>query len=238
MQKYITGIIAALTIIMNAPAASAASASLPHCPEKDTDCKTFERLAESQQYEKIVDLYNVGDPYSDESRRLIGDACLALASRDNITPQQEEAYYKGALQVKHYIAYMGLYFSTVQKDEAKAIGYLREYIKTKPADTVPYVILGEYELQKKNYELANSYLQEAKKVAHAHSPGVDWMLFQANYMLKNYPFSKAMFESAITTGKFEKEIKTLSSDPRFDGIDNQPEFSNYRQLFKLTQAHS
>jgi hypothetical protein len=103
-------------------------------------------------------------------------------------------------------------------------------VKTGPADTVPYAILGESELNQKNYALADTYLRQAKKVAHAHSPRIDWMLFKANYLLKNYEFAAEMFESAAKDEKFEKEIKALASDARFEGIGKRPEFKKFQGL--------
>ena len=235
MKKHIISLLVAVMVASTAFAADPAPQA-SRCAGTDKICLQLEKLFEAQQFEKIVDQYDTGMKYSDGSRYLIGSACLALASQDNITPVQEESYYRGALQVKHYIAYMGLYFLYAQKNEEKALGFLREYIKTKPADTVPYAILGESELSKKNYELADSYLREAKKLAHAHSPRVDWMLFQANYLLKNYQFAKDMFESAVTNGKFEKELKAISTDSRFDGIERRPEFKQYQAMFKISQA--
>jgi hypothetical protein len=163
---------------------------------------------------------------------------MALASRANSTPAQEESYYRGALQVNHTIAYLGLYFLYVQKDEGKAMDFLREYIKSKPADTVPYAILGEVELNNKNYELADAYLRQAKRVAYAYSPRIDWMLFQANYLLKDYQVAKEMFGSAVTYGKFEKELRAMASDQRFDGIDKRPEFKKYQSMLSVAMASS
>ncbi len=209
-----------------------ATAPISKCEASDKICREFETYSNAQQPEKIIAQYDPGQHYSDVSLYYIGDAYLQLASRDNITPEQEEGYYRKALEVKHYIAYMGLYFFYAQKDEDKALGFLREYVKTKPADTVPYVILGESELDKKHYDLADAYLREGKKVAHAHSPRVDWLLFQANYLMKNYPFAAEMFESAVTEGTFEKEIKNILADHRFDGIDKLPEFKRYQRMMK------
>ena len=235
-------IIITITLAFISASAIGARASAPvsRCEEGDKVCREFEGLTENEKPEAIIAKYEAArsEKYSDESLRLIGGAYLALASRDNITPEQEEGYYRKALELKHYIAYMGLYFMYVQKDEDKALGFLREYVKTKPADTVPYVILGETELERKNYVSADAYLREAKKVAHAYSPRVDWLLFQANYLLKNYQFAKEMFESAVTKGKFEDEIKALSSDPRFEGIGKRPEFKIYEKLFQTPQKPS
>lgn len=230
MQKTIIAILTVVAIGA-APAASFGGVLHSRCEDGDSTCKEFEQLIDQQQPGKIIALYDPAKRYSDASLHYVGDAYLQLASGDNVTPEQEEGYYRKALEVKHYIAYMGLYFFYAQKDEEKALGFLREYVKTKPADTVPYVILGESELDKKHYDLADAYLREGKKVAHAHSPRVDWLLFQANYMLGNYQFARDMFESAVTNGNFEKEIKAVVADHRFDGIDKRPEFERYQGTF-------
>ena len=235
-------IIITITLAFISASAIGARASAPvsRCEEGDKVCREFERFTEAEKPEAIIAKYEAArsEKYSDESRRLIGGAYLALASRDSTTPEQEEGYYREALALNHSIAYMGLYFLYAQKDEEKALGFLREYVKTKPADTVPYVLLGEAELERKNYVSADAYLREAKKVAHAHSPRVDWLLFQANYLLKNYQFAREMFENAVTKGNFEGEIKALSSDPRFEGIGKRPEFKIYEKLFQTPQKPS
>lgn len=231
--------IALFAIVLAVPAPVRAAAPPSRCEDADKDCKEFEQLLEAQQPEKIITRYEAAKTarYSESARRYIGEAYLALASRDDVSPELEEGYYRKALEVGHSIAYMGLYFFYAQKDEDKALGFLREYVKTGPKDTVPYVILGESELNKKHYKLADSYLRDGKKVAHAHSPRVDWLLFQANYLLGDYQFAVEMFESALTNGTFEKEVKVLSSDVRFEGIENRPEFQKHRSLFKEAPGH-
>jgi hypothetical protein len=218
-----------LACLISSPAPVLASAPFSRCSDTDKVCKKFEELTEAQQPEKIIAQYEADKSaaYSDEARRYIGEAYLALSSREDISPELEERYYRKALEVKHYIAYMGLYFFYYQKDQEKALGFLREYVKTGPADTVPYVILGEAELNKQNYQLADTYLRQAKKVAHAHSPRVDWLLFRANYLLKNFEFAAEMFGNAVSTGTFEKELKGLKADPRFEGIGKRPEFRKF-----------
>lgn len=223
-------------IALNLAASSSGVAAASRCADADAICRDFEKYLEAEQPEKVLARYKPSGNYSDAALSLIGSACLAMASRDNITPEEEEGYYRKALSVKHYIAYMGLYFSTVQKDEEKALNYLREYVKTKPADTVPYVILGEAELQRNRYALADTYLREAKRVAHAYSSRVDWLLFQANYLQKNYAIAQEMFESAITRGTFEKEISALSDDPRFADISARPEFRKHKELLRMVKT--
>ncbi|HSB34997.1 MAG TPA: hypothetical protein VLG39_11115 [Nitrospirota bacterium] len=229
MKTHFVFGIALFAIVLAAPAPVRAAVPPSRCEDADKDCKEFEQLLEAQQPERIAARYEAAKTarYSESARRYIGEAYLALASREDITPEQELGYYQKALEVKHYIAYMGLYFFYAQKDEDKALGFLREYVKTKPPDTVPYVILGEAELNRNNYALADTYLREAKKVAHAHSPRVDWLLFRANYLLKNYQFAADLFGNAVTTGTFEKELKALKADPRFEAITGRPEFKKY-----------
>jgi tetratricopeptide (TPR) repeat protein len=225
------------TLLITASAPSPA-APASRCEDTDTVCREFEQLTGAGRVEKIVAQYETagGQAYSEGSRSYIGQAYLALASRDDISPELEERCYLNALKLNCTIAYMGLYFFHAQKDEEKALGFLREYVKTKPLDTVPFVILGEAELARNNYEIADSYLREAKRVAHAYSPRVDWLLFKANYLLRNYQFASEMFMNAVTKGKFESEIKALSADPRFEGIEMRPEFNACRSLFKLAKS--
>jgi hypothetical protein len=234
MKKHFVLGIALCVIVLAAPAPIQASAPASKCEDADKDCKEFEQLLDAQQPDKIIARYEAAKTaqYSAVSLRYIGDAYLLLASREDITPEQELGYYQKALGVKHYIAYMGLYFFYAQKDEEKALGFLREYVKTGPKDTVPYVILGESELNKKHYELADAYLREGKKVAHAHSPRVDWLLFRANYLLKNYQFAAEMFGNAVAAGTFEQELKALKTDPRFEGIGKLPEFRKFNAFFQ------
>ncbi len=226
------------TLLITASLQADASSPASRCENADTVCTEFERLTDAGQFGKIVAQYEAaeGTAYSEGSRSYIGEAYLALASRDDISPEQEERYYMNALKLNCAIAYMGLYFFHVQKDEEKALGFLREYVKTKPLDTVPFVILGEAELARNNFETADGYLREAKRVAHAYSPRVDWLLFKANYLMRNYQFASQMFINAVTKGRFESEIEALLADPRFDGIEKRPEFNACRSLFKLAKS--
>jgi hypothetical protein len=239
-MKPIVLIMVLFALIITASAPSYASSPASRCENADTACREFEQLTDAGQFEKIVAQYEAagGAAYSEGSRSYIGQAYLALASRDDVSPEQEERCYWNALKLNCTIAYMGLYFFHVQKDEEKALGFLREYVKTKPIDTVPFVILGEAELTRNNYETADAYLREAKRVAYAYSPRVDWLLFKANYLLKNYQFASEMFMSAVTKGKFESEIKALSSDPRFEGIEKRPEFNTCRSMFKVAKSEN
>jgi len=237
MRHFVTVLIIVMLVIA-LPLAGSASLPASRCENGDRVCKEFEQLTEEQQPEKIIKQYEAGTgaELSAGSRFYIGGAYLALASGDNVSPEQEESYYWKALRLDYSIAYMGLYFFHVQKDEEKALGFLREYVKTKPEDTVPYVILGEADLNRHNYESADRYLREAKRVARAYSPRVDWLLFQANYLLKNYQFASEMFASAVTKGKFESEISALLTDSRFKGIEKLPEFQGLQKVLKVANS--
>jgi tetratricopeptide (TPR) repeat protein len=225
-MKRIVTIIVLLAIIT---AASSALAASPQCTNSDAFCKEFEALTEAGKESVLISKVEQGRAYSEGARYYIGKAYLSLAAEETSTPAQEEAYCRKALEYGATQAYMGLYFLTVQKNEEQALGYIRDYIKTKPADPVAYVILGESELEKKNYQVADTYLREAKKISRANSPRVSWMLFQANFLLGNYLFAGEMFEAALQNG-FDKEVKTIASDSRFKGIELRPEFKKYEQL--------
>ena len=204
------------------------------CIKSDTVCMEFEQLAKAGQFDAIIQKIDAAVQYSEGARHFIGMAYLALAGREETTPEQEEAYCRKALEYGSNQAYMGLYFIHAQKDQEKALGFLRQYVETKPVDSVPYVILGETELEKKNYKLADTYLRESKKVARARSTRVDWMLFQVNYILGNDQFAGEMLESALTNRKFEEELKALAADTSFQGIEKRPEF---RKFFTTTNPH-
>jgi tetratricopeptide (TPR) repeat protein len=204
------------------------------CIKSDTVCMEFEQLAEAGQVDAIIKKIDAAAQYSEGARHYIGMAYLSLAGREETTPEQEEAYCRKALEYGSNQAYMGLYFIHAQKDPEKALGFLRQYVETKPADSVPYVILGESELEKKNYKLADAYLRESKKVARARSTRVDWMLFQVNYILGNDQFAVEMLESALTDRRFEPELKALATDTPFQGIEKRPEF---KKFFTTTKAH-
>ncbi len=223
-----TILIILIMIVMNSAPSNAAGAP---CAETDTVCKQFSALSEQDQFDKIISLVDSSTVYSEAARGYIGKAYLALAAAETNTPEQEEAFCRKALDFGAVQAYMGLYFIYAQKDEAAALGFLKQYIATSPRDSVPYVILGESELDKKNYRLSDEYLRESKKVARASSPRVDWMLFQANYLLGNFQYAGEMFESAVKNGRFDEELKAIARDSRFEGITKRTEFRKHRSLF-------
>lgn len=226
MKNRIIGIIALFYIMAATP--GTASAGMPQCKGGDTLCSEFETLTEAGKESLIVSKVEPGRKYSDGARYYIGKAYLSLAAMETNTPEQEEAYCRKAIEYGATMGYMGLYFLTVQKNEEQALGFLADYIKTKPQDPVAYVILGESELNKKNYPVADNYLREARKISRASSSRVAWMLFQTNYILGNYAYAGEMFEAAVNGG-FDKDLKKLASDPRFTGIAKRPEFSKYKQ---------
>jgi hypothetical protein len=131
-------------IIMAAPAESPAAGNAP-CGEKDAVCLEFAGLYEAEQYDKIIGAIDTKKNYSDASRSIIGQAYLMIAGRETNTPEQEEQFCRKALEYGSTSAYMGLYFIFASKDAETALGFLKQYIATKPKDSVPYVILGEAE---------------------------------------------------------------------------------------------
>lgn len=215
--------------LMLCTAAAAQEAS--GCGSTDTACQYFERLTREEQFDRIVQSVDKTKRYSAAARGLIGQAYLQLAGRDGTTPEQEEAFCLKAVSYGATQGYMGLYFINAQDNEQKALGYLREYVRTQPNDSVPYVILGETELLNGNYRLADAYLRQSKKVTRSHSARVDWLLFQANYLLGNHGEAGRLLESAVAGGAFQKELKSISTDSRFRGIEQMPAYRKYRGIF-------
>ena len=226
-----------LILMLSMPLAAVAYET-PACRDSDRACKTFRTLSEEEKYEMIVQKAGPAEKYSPETQYYIGQAYLQLAGRETNTPDQEEQFCRKALEYGQHQAYMGLYFINAQKDPEAALEYLRLYSLTSPADSVPFVLLGESELDKGNYAAADIFLREAKRVARAQSPRVDWMLFQANYMMENYTFAGEMFGRALENAKFRKEVKRLLSDKNFKGIEKRPEFRKYRAVFSESKLNS
>jgi len=222
---------AVISIIMASPMFTFAAGNTP-CDEKDTVCKEFSRLAETEQYDKIIGALDAKKSYSDASRSIIGQAYLMIAGREANTPEQEEQFCRKALEYGATSAYMGLYFIYAAKDPETALGFLKQYITTKPKDSVPYVILGEAELEKNNYQAADTYLREAKKVARGYSANLEWLSFQAAYLTGDYAYAGASLENAMKKPEYEKELRTLAADPRFSGMGKRAEFKQYEHLFK------
>jgi tetratricopeptide (TPR) repeat protein len=193
-------------------------------------------LAAAEQFDKIIDKVEATATYSSEARDLIGQAYLILAGKEGNSPAQEEYYCLKALEYGATSAYIGLYFIHAGQNEEKALGFLKQYIDSKPRDSVPYVLLGQAEMDKGNYKAANEYLREAKSVARGHSTNVDWMLFQVNYLLGDFAYASAILDGALTRGQFVNELRSLSTDPRFADLSLRPEFRKYVPLIKGTSA--
>jgi tetratricopeptide (TPR) repeat protein len=230
MKFVISVVVLALCLLSEVSSGLEAS----RCGQTDALCKNFENHFQAGQFDNIIAQAAPAKRYSEDARHYIGMAYLALAGKEENTPEQEEAYCRKALEYGSTQAYMGLYFIHAQKDPEGALGFLRQYVETKPVDSVPYAILGEMELGKKNYKLADFYLRESKKFSRAHSARVDWMLFQTSYLLGDYQYAGEMIESAMINGKFNEELRSFGTDERFQGIEKRPEFRKY---FIATNAH-
>ena len=230
MQKLFFSTLATVFIFIASQSFSLASGN-PACDAKDTICTEFSQLAEAEQYDKIIATVDPKKTYSEASRGIIGQAYLMVAGRESNTPEQEEQFCRKALEYGSTSAYMGLYFIYASKDTETALGFLRQYVATKPKDSVPYVLLGEAELEKKNYQAADAYLREAKKVARGHSANLSWLSFQAGYLTGDYVYAGTMLESALKKPEYEKELRALTTDPRFAGLEKRPEFKQYEHLF-------
>lgn len=231
MQQSYFAIIMVVGLIL-AGQTPALSAEQQACSRDDKSCREFTKLAEAEQYDKIIASIDGNTTYSEASRSIIGQAYLMMAGQETNTPEQEEQFCRKALEYGSTSAYMGLYFIYASKDTETALGFLKQYIASKPRDSVPYVILGDAELEKKNYQAADAYLREAKKVAHGHSANLEWLSFQAGYLTGDYAYAGAMLESSIKNPAYEKELRALASDPRFSGMGKRPEFRQYAYLLK------
>lgn len=234
MQKHFIGTVMAVGIIISG--LSHALATESPCSAQDSACKEFSTLAAAEQYDKIIGKADAAKSYSPAARSYIGQAYLMIAGRENNTPEQEEQFCLKALEYGATSAYMGLYFIHAGRNEEKALGFLKQYIATQPRDSVPYVLLGQAEMDKENYAAANAHLRQARSVARGHSANLDWMLFQVNYLLGDFSYASAMLDSALTQDHFANELKSLSADPRFEGLSLKPEFRKYEPMIKGASA--
>ena len=230
MKKQFIGFTLAVGLIISGQSAAIAAGN--SCPAKDTVCMELATLAAADQYDKIIEKVDAKKTYSDAARSIIGQAYLMIAGRETNTPEQEEQFCLKALEYGATSAYMGLYFINADKNEEKALGFLRQYIMTSPKDSVPYVLLGEAEMAKENYEDANLYLRMAKTVARGHSTNLDWMLFQVSYLIGDFAYASTMLDGALAQGQFLNELKSLSADPRFADFTLRPEFKKYEPMMK------
>lgn len=226
MQTYLIALSAALVLILSG--STAAISGTAACSGNDSTCKEFAALADAGQHEKIVAKVDPKRSYSAASRDIIGLAYLMVAGRENNTPEQEEQFCLKALEYGASSAYMGLYFIHAGTDPAKALGYLKQYVTTKPQDSVPYVLLGEDSFEQRNYREAKAYLQEAKKVARGKSANLDWLLFQAGFLTGDYALSSASLDSAFSHGKTVGDLKALvAADARFAEMGRKSEFRKF-----------
>jgi tetratricopeptide (TPR) repeat protein len=234
MQKHFIGIITVVSIIISGQSGALATES--PCSAQDAACKEFSTLAAAEQFDKIIGKADATKTYSPAARSYIGQAYLMIAGRENNTSAQEEQFCLKALEYGATSAYMGLYFIHAGQNEEKALGFLKQYIATQPRDSVPYVLLGQAEMDKKNYAAANAFLRQARSVSRGHSANLDWMLFQVNYLLGDFAYASAMIDSALTQDQFANELKSLSADPRFAGLSLRPEFRKYESMIRGASA--
>jgi hypothetical protein len=234
MSTYFTGFLTAALILLGVQASGFAADRA--CEQQDTLCRSFSTFAAHGQYYKIIAQASPDGTYSAAAREMIGRAYLMMAGKETNTPEQEEIYCRKALEYGATAAYMGLYFIHAGKDADTAILFLRRYIATGARDSLPYVILGEYELEQGQPASARDYLVVARAVARGRSANLDWLLFQANYLLGDYAAASAMLDSAILQGQPMAELKSLIADPRFLGIVNLPEFRKFETVIKGTTA--
>jgi hypothetical protein len=215
---------------------SAAVATEQACAERQASSGPFTGHSEIWYFENLTAQVDSHKTYSALERENIGQAYLMLAAREGNTTEQEEYFFQKALEYGAAAAYMGLYFINMEKSPEKAVCYLHRYLETGPADVLPYVILSEIELENENYWAARDYLLKAKKVARGRAANLDWLLFQANYLLGDYAVASSLLDSAITRGRYMNELRSLVTDPRFTGLAALPEFSKYESLLKGTSA--
>jgi len=135
MHKQLIMIVVVSGLYLSAP--SGIIAAEKQCMEKDGPCREFARLAEAEQYDKIIEAIDAKKNYSDASRSIIGQAYLMIAGRETNTAEQEEQFCRKALEYGSTSAYMGLYFIYASKDAESALVFLKRYIATKPKDSVP-----------------------------------------------------------------------------------------------------
>ncbi len=197
------------------------------CGSNDAACREFAALAKAGRHEKIVEKVKPNRTYSEAAKELIGKSYLVMAGKDGVAPEQVERLCRKALEYGETSAYMGLYFIYVKTDLEKANGFLKQYVATKPENSMPYVLLGQADFDRGNYEGAKGYLKEARKIGGAKA-GVDWLLFKASYLAGDFTTSSEMLNSSFSQGKTVGDLKALlSTDPRFSEMGKQPEFRKF-----------
>jgi len=196
----------------------------------DDTCKKLEEQYFKKEYDKIIAAIDPKKRYSEGSSFYIGMSYTILAERTD-SPEAKDKLYRQAIAIKYYPAYMSLYNLYRGKNPEAAMAFVKEYIKTDPRDPAPFLVLSEAQFNKRNYSEADKYLRKARQLSKGHTSKVDWLLFKTNYILGNYTSASQMFESAIAQSRFTEEIQALKSDTRFVGIENRPEFKQYKPLF-------
>jgi len=111
-----------------------------------------------------------------------------------------------------------------------------QYIATAPRDSIPFFILGESEMTKKNYAAAHAYLREAKNNSRGSSVNIDWMLFQAGCLTGDYTTARAMLDSSFSLGKTVGDLKALVVDRRFSDMGRRSEFKKFFPIIGTTTA--
>jgi len=231
MKRIISATMVLALLLMGQAIGQAAEIS---CPAKDSACKEFAKLIDAGQFDKLIARVDARQNYSNEAKWLIGQAYLLLAGKEGNTPEQEEQLCKKALEYGATSAYLGLYYLYAPKDKGKALGFLKQYIATKPDNMVPYMLLGEEELANKNYASADSYLRQARKVLRGASKDLDWALFQASYLTGDYYTASTMLNSAFSQGKTVGDLKALVADPRFADMGKRSEFKKFFTIINGT----
>lgn len=230
-MKIVTSLAILAVLLLGAATGMAAETA---CSSKDAACREFAKLSDAGQFEKLVAKVDAKKTYSADAKALIGQAYLMLAGKEGNSAEQEERFCLKALEYGASAAYMGLYFIHAGTDDQKALGYLKQYVATGPKDGVPYVLLGEAELNSRNYAAAYGYLREAKKVARGASANTDWLLFQASYLTGDYNTASAMLDSAFSLGKTVGDLKTLVLDPRFSDMGTHQQFRKFFPIINGT----
>jgi len=231
MSKWYISAILVSGLILGSSSPSLADGRQAACGRGDKACLEFAKLSAAEQFEQIAARVSTKQRYSEAAKRYIGEAYLMLAGRETNTPEQEEQFCLKALEYGATSAYMGLYFIHTASDTEKALGYLRQYIATKPQDSVPYVLLGEAELEKRNYSAAVDYLSEAKEVSHGRSSNLPWLLFQATYLKGDFFKAASMLDESFSQGKTVGDLKALiANDSRYAEIGKRPEFKRFSTM--------
>lgn len=221
-------IVSLTTFVLLALLATAVFADDQYCSDKV--CKKLENQYYKKEYEKIISTFDPKERYSEGSILYIGMSYTILAEKAR-SLEAKDKLYRQAVAAKYYPAYMSLYNLYRERNPKAAMEFVRAYVKTNPDDAAPFFALGEVEFEKGNYKDANKYLRRARALSNGHTAGIDWLLFKTSYILGNYKFAREMFESASAQSRLTEDIRALKSDPRFTGIENRPEFKEYRTLF-------